>query len=256
MVDDCGCGEFLRGPDVKQGIAWVGRKLKPLMFTVVDGDDAVVEGCIILGSAALLESRIAQFGLQSFGVGVAPEFLWPNKRVVYRIASDLPDQLRVRDAVAHWQEHVTLEFVERTAGNQHLFPNFVTFRTGTGCSSAVGCQRGEQFIKLSAACSTGNVIHEIGHAVGLFHEQSREDRDLHVDVIFDNIEPLYRHNFTQKIKEGQDIGVYDFASIMHYPADAFSRNGNPTIRSKSGKTFGQRERLSAGDIATVEALYA
>jgi hypothetical protein len=63
------------------------------------------------------------------------------------------------------------------------------------------------------------------------------------------------HNFDQHIVDGDDIGPYDYGSIMHYPATAFSRNGQPTIVAKNGAPIGQREGLSAGDIAAMQALY-
>ena len=43
---------------------------------------------------------------------------------------------------------------------------------------------------------------------------------------------------------------------MHYPATAFSANGRPTIVPKrSNVVLGQREVLSATDIAEIRALY-
>ena len=69
----------------------------------------------------------------------------------------------------------------------------------------------------SDGCSMGSVIHEIGHAVGLWHEQSREDRDAFIDINWDNIIEEYKHNFEQHITDGDDIGTYDYCSIMHYP---------------------------------------
>lgn len=52
---------------------------------------------------------------------------------------------------------------------------------------------------------------------------------------------------------------YDFSSIMHYSAYAFSRNGKPTIlpkdKSISLGTLGQRTRLSTKDLQHIKALY-
>jgi hypothetical protein len=43
---------------------------------------------------------------------------------------------------------------------------------------------------------------------------------------------------------------------MHYSANAFSINGQPTIvPNQDGVLIGQREKLSDGDISTVEKMY-
>ena len=52
---------------------------------------------------------------------------------------------------------------------------------------------------------------------------------------------------------------YDFNSLMHYDAYAFSRNGRPTIEpvdpSISLDSLGQRDDLSMGDLKHVNTLY-
>ena len=59
------------------------------------------------------------------------------------------------------------------------------------------------------------IIHELCHAVGLYHTQSRSDRDNHVDVLEGNVIPRYLRNFRRMDTENFD-SPYDFYSVMHY----------------------------------------
>ena len=49
------------------------------------------------------------------------------------------------------------------------------------------------------------------------------------------------------------LGIeYDYDSIMHYPANAFSKNGYPTIKPlKANVKIGQRRYLSTSDVEEV-----
>jgi hypothetical protein len=79
-------------------------------------------------------------------------------------------------------------------------------------------------------CDLRAAIHEIGHAVGLKHEQGRSDRAFHVRVFPDEIKVGKEDNFdiySQLVY--QDIGAYDLDSIMHYPSYNFTVDGSPTL---------------------------
>jgi hypothetical protein len=245
----------------------IGTDWKKVTYAVV-GDLAVFEGCIVLGTVAEMQ-EVAEFirqhpevlapAAEPFGSAIkGVQYRWKNKTVPYEIDDGLPDRQRVKDAIAHWTEKTGFKFIERTTANRNdlTLADYVVFRGGGGCASTVGRKGGAQSVILGPDCTSGNCIHEIGHTIGLWHEQSRIDRDTFIAINKANIDPNMMHNFDQHVVDGIDLGAYDYGSIMHYPKNAFSRNGGDTIVPKQeGVQIGQRTGLSAGDIAAVKNLY-
>ncbi len=249
-------GEFQSSPQIHTAlIAGNTFRAKAVQYAVVDGL-AMFEGDIILGTVEEVERTSKQLRDEMTGAIVSgvvipgAQYRWPDCTIPYTIDSGLTNQTRVTDAIAHWEANTRFRFVQRTSES-----DYVIFQSGSGCSSYVGRRGGQQPVNLAAGCTTGSTIHEIGHVVGMWHEQSRGDRDSFVTINWDKIIQGYAHNFDQHITDGDDVGPYDYGSLMHYPRNAFSIDGSDTITpTDPNAQIGQRNGLSAGDIATANFL--
>ena len=113
-----------------------------------------------------------------------------------------------------------------------------------GCRANIGMTIGAPtMIWLKETCSTGSTLHEVLHAMGFWHEQSRSDRDAFVEINTENIQDGFASQFTLR-SDINNVGPYDYDSIMHYSATAFTGNGRPTISSP--RPIGQRSTLERG----------
>jgi hypothetical protein len=220
-----------------------------ILYAVIHGE-AIWAGDILLSDAEAQGFRAA-----------STNRLWPNETVRYAFEAGLPDATRngVRRSMDDWAAMTGVRFVEVEAEGGGT----VSVRRGPGgCSAHLGYY-GEghvHHLNLGEGCDYARVYaHELGHVLGLHHEQSRSDRDEHVTIHWDNIEPgkAFAFDKYEKTEPGQDRGAYDFDSIMHYGSDAFAIDPDkPAMERKGGGLIAWPSTISTGDAMAVSAMYA
>ena len=197
--------------------------------------------------------------------------LWVDGIVPYVISSEFSSSKRaiIRDAMDRWEDTTCLRFVPRRSYNR----DYIYFQNSDrGCYSYVGRQGGGQVINLERnSCETyGITLHEIAHAIGFWHEQSRPDRDDYVRIIFKNIKSGQSHNFMKrKDSEIDSFGSpYDYGSIMHYSDRAFVKSwwcfwcktievaNSAAYRAQGSPRLGRGNDLSRSDIQQANLLYS
>ena len=75
---------------------------------------------------------------------------------------------------------------------------------------------GGQVINLGTGCMSQRLIqHELAHALGMWHEQSRPDRDNYVTILWDNIRTESSYNYRKIDKHYVDYQgtSYDMSNL-------------------------------------------
>ncbi|MCG8407753.1 MAG: M12 family metallopeptidase [Phycisphaerales bacterium] len=193
---------------------WTG----PELINGVPQDGTILHGDILISPAAMAR-------------GATPT-LWPEGNVYFQFDVNMTSSMRnnILSAMDRWNHgaDANVRFLPRYGQ-----PNYVHIRNSGNDAdprnnSFVGMVGGEQILNIFSHNSVYTAAHELAHAVGFWHEQSRPDRDDFVLIQEANIQDGSEHNFNIQCcwPDNSWDTPYDFLSIMHYGQCFFSISSN------------------------------
>jgi Astacin (Peptidase family M12A) len=178
---------------------------------------------------------------------------WNNGVIPFKFDTSVNTALQnaITQAQQFWQATTPLRFIPQT--NEADFISFRGVSSKPSCSSPVGRQGGKQEITCASA-NTGPICHEIGHAIGLYHEHQRQDRDASMAISAAAI-AQQPQNFARLDGELM-VGPYDLFSVMHYEwSTATSQQPLTKITPFGPAVRPALTQPSAGDASGVRYMY-
>jgi hypothetical protein len=254
---------------------------KQIAYEVRDGL-AIYQSDMVLGKAADVAASAwagrplikGQNSVRPNSIAIPPNFfstsgLWPVvngvARVPYTITNvSAGNTSNINAAITESNAQLAgvVQWEPATSSDINLVNfDFDPTNLNGACEANVGMIGGgrTQTIGGSINCTTTTIMHEMGHALGLYHEQSRADRDTYVNYMEQNIDKPNHGNFDIIGSSSVDSGFYNYASIMEYGPFSFDKDGvSPTLETiPAGMVLGtDLPQYTTGDLDGIMRLYA
>jgi hypothetical protein len=219
----------------------------------VKGDGlAIAFGDIVLGKV------VGDDNLKKGFAAAGRSRLWDSSVIPYSINEGVANLGAIQEAINIFHSQTSVRFVPYDGQ-----PDSVVFVPGQDmCASYLGRSGGGQPIYIGPNCGTNEVMHELMHALGFVHEQSRTDRDKYVEILWNNIDPQYHLQFwivpDEYVHEYVgSVFAFDTESIMLYDPTAFAKvPGTLSMRSRSSSELRpSRKQFSRTDRERLQYLY-
>ena len=194
-----------------------------------------------------------------------PFFRWPHSVNYVPIPFEMEDYMPIitrgiaQDAAINYKLRTCID-LKPWDGEDH----YVRIFQGGGCYSYLGwAYYSQQTLSIGSRCNSqvGTFQHEFMHALGIFHEQSRPDRDTYVFINLTDVAPGTEGNFNKydfDLVSIEDV-PYDYESVMHYSATGFVQTPGGTSIDPYipyfSQVIGQRKDFSRNDVAKINRMY-
>jgi Astacin (Peptidase family M12A)/Abnormal spindle-like microcephaly-assoc'd, ASPM-SPD-2-Hydin len=246
--------------EIRTGI-WRGQQVT---YTLIPGKG--VDGkakAIYQGDILLDHVEQSPNGAHSLSLGIGySQYMWPKVgsfyEVPYTIDPSSGDMTNLNAAISQFNSTFSgiIQLVAYSNQANYVDFDFDASDMSGVCEAYEGMVGGEQVVGGSGSCTVATILHEMGHTVGVWHEQSRPDRNTYVNVNYSAVIKASRSNFDPIYDNEQALTPYDYASVMEYPAFSFSRNGLPCIETiPAGIPLSNPNGYSAADVDGIERLY-
>ena len=221
------------------------------------GDSLLVLGDIVLGRVNDSEEKDG-YGLSNTVIEGFSGNIWPDGVVPYTFSSSATSAFKtaVTNALTSMKAQGIdpITFVART--NQDNYVEFTPITTGNS-NSNLGMVGGKQPVNLLTGWTVPTFYHEMMHALGVWHEQQRWDRDDYLTVTDANIPADLKSNVDKVF--GDTSTAFDFDSIMLYDScGGLTPNGCAKpwyVRKSNNAQIRQPQSMSAQDKLSLKALY-